>query len=133
MHRPTRLNSLTTKAGPEPLVNSVYPAIYRELATSVGQPPTETAPFWSSTERLEGIDFLEIDLGTVQAVNFLTFEQSQKPFEIAVAYDLLDAAPDKRFIPMTVTSSTTLATFYEAQNNNQWTPITPTLARTWGP
>jgi len=119
---------LTTRNGPEPVVNYVYPAIYRELATSVGQPPTETAPFWSSTERLEGIDFLEIDLGTVQPVNFITWEQSQKPVSVALAYDLLDANPLKRFIPMTVVSSTNLATFYQVANKNQWTQMSANVS-----
>lgn len=118
---------LTTQVGPEPLVNSVYPAQYQKLALVQGAPP-ETAPFWSSTERLEGIDFLEIDFGAVQAVNFITFEASQKPFKIAVAYDLLDAAPAKRFIPVTyqseVSTPSVLSLSYDAHNVNQWTPVT---------
>lgn len=118
---------LTTKAGPEPLVNSVYPAVYQTLAAIHGAPP-ETAPFWASNERLEGTDFLEIDLGAVQAVNFIVFEATQKPFKIAVAYDLLDAAPDKRFIPVTIQSEvdapSTLSLSYDAHNVNQWTLVT---------
>lgn len=122
---------LTTKVGPEPLVNSIYPAIYQKLNQVMGAPP-ETAPFWSSLERLEGADFLEMDLGTVQAVNFISFEASQKPFKIAVDYDLLDAVldavPDKRFIPVTILSEvdapSVLSTSYEAHNVNQWSLIT---------
>lgn len=118
---------LTTRAGPEPLVNSVYPAIYQPLAQVHGA-PSETAPFWSSTERLEGIDLLEIDLGVVQAVNFIIFEASQKPYEIAVEYDLLDAAPETRFIPVTIQSEvnalSTLSLSYDAHNINQWSPVT---------
>ena len=118
---------LTARAGPEPLINSIYPAVYQTL-TQIGGAPSETAPFWASTERLEGIDFLEIDLGTVQAVNFITFEASQKPFKIGVAYDLLDAAPDKRFIPITIQSEldaqSTLSLSYDAHNVNQWTLVT---------
>lgn len=118
---------LTTKVGPEPLVNSIYPAIYQNLAQVQGA-PSETAPFWSSLERLEGSDFLEIDFGTVQAINFITFESSQKPFKISVSYDLLDAAPERRFIPVTLLNEkeapSTQSTSYEAKNINQWSLIT---------
>ena len=118
---------LTTKVGPEPLVNYIYPAIYQNLAQIAGA-PSETTPFWSSLERLEGSDFLEIDLGTVQAVNFLSFESSQKPFKISVSYDLLDAAPARRFIPVTLVNEreavSTQSTSYEAKNVNQWSLIT---------
>ncbi len=118
---------LTTKVGPEPLVNSIYPAIYQNLASIAGAPP-ETAPFWSSVERTEGTDFLEIDLGTVQAVNFIAFEASQKPFKIAVDYDLLDAPPAKRFIPVTIVSEvdapSVLSLSYEAHKVNQWSLVT---------
>lgn len=118
---------LTTRSGPEPLVNSIYPAVYQSLA-HVGGSPSETAPFWSSLERLVGTDYLEFDLGGVQAVNFIAFEMSQKPFQIAVSYDLLDGAPDRRFIPVTIISEqdapSVLSTRYEAKNNNQWSIIT---------
>jgi hypothetical protein len=118
---------LTTKVGPEPLVNYIYPAVYQNLAQIQGA-PSETAPFWSSLERLEGSDYLEIDFGTVQAINFLSFEASQKPFKIAVSYDLLDAAPARRFIPVTLLNereaSSIQSTSYEAKNVNQWSLIT---------
>jgi len=117
---------LTTRVGPEPLVNSSYPISYQKLAEISGA-PSETAPFWSSLERLEGSDYLEIDLGEVQAVNFITFEASQKPLDIAVSYDLLDASPVRRFIPVTIINErdvpSTLSLWYEAQNVNQWTSV----------
>jgi len=118
---------LTTKVGPEPLVNYVYPAVYQNL-TQISGAPSETAPFWSSLERLTGTDYLEIDLGTVQAVNFLSFEASQKPFQISASYDLLDAAPMRSFIPVKLVSerkaTSTQSTSYEAKNINQWSIIT---------
>jgi len=118
---------LTTRSGPEPLVNSIYPAIYQSLA-HVGGSPSETAPFWSSLERLVGTDYLEFDLGTVQAVNFITFEMSQKPFTISVDYDLLDAPPVRRFIPVTIISEldapSVLSVRYDAKNVNQWSLVT---------
>jgi hypothetical protein len=83
-------------------------------------------------ERLTGSDFLEIDLGTVQAVNFLSFEASQKPFDISVSYDLLDAAPVRRFIPVTLVNErkapSVLSTSYEAKNINQWSLITQNIS-----
>lgn len=118
---------LTTKVGPEPLVNYIYPAVYQGLAQIQGA-PSETTPFWSSLERLMGSDFLEIDLGTVQAINFLTFESSQKPFKIAASYDLLDAAPARRFVPVTLINEreapSIQSTSYGAKNVNQWSLIT---------
>lgn len=118
---------LTTKAGPEPLVNSIYPAVYQNLAQIKGA-PSETAPFWASLERLTGSDFLEIDFGMVQAINFLSFEVSQKPFNFTVSYDLLDAAPERLFIPVTLVNEreapSIQSTSYEAKNINQWSLIT---------
>lgn len=127
---------LTTKVGPEPLVNYVYPAVYQKLAQITTGAPTETAPFWSSLERLSGSDFLEIDFGSVQAINFITFESSQKPFSISASYDLLDDAPNRKFIPVTFLDeqegSSTQSTSYEAKNVNQWSLITMHVSTSLG-
>ena len=126
---------LTMQNGPEPLVNYVYPSVYQSLATVLGA-PSETAPFWASLERLEGTDYLEIDLGGVQAINFISFEASQKPFDISVSYDLLDALPARRFTPVSYVnereSPSVLSTFYEAKNVNQWSPISLSITNSLG-
>ncbi len=114
---------LTTQAGPVALVNNIYPVDYEKLVSIIGNPP-ETAPFWASLERKEGADYLEIDLGKVQAVNFLTFEATQKPFDMSIAYDLIDNFPERRFTPVTIVSereaTSTLKLFYETANENPW-------------
>jgi hypothetical protein len=75
-----------------PLVNGIYPADYEEL-TGTPDLRYNNELFWASLERGEGIDYLEIDLGSVQAVNYLYFEVSRKPVDIKVAYDVLDLSP----------------------------------------
>jgi hypothetical protein len=53
-----------------------------------------------------------------------------------VDYDLLDAAPDKRFIPVTIQSEvdapSTLSLSYDAHNVNQWTLVTLNVGTSLG-
>lgn len=92
------------------IVNGVYPADYLSLP-GVTQPLGLQKSFgagstiWASLERTEGADYLEIDLGHAQAVNFLYFEASHKPFLIDVAYDILDQSPARVFRPATIAPS----------------------------
>jgi hypothetical protein len=117
---------LTTQAGAVPLVNGIYPVDYQTLTTISGA-PSETAPFWSSLERPEGEDFLEIDLGKVQGVNFIVFEATKKPHDILVSYDLLDGAPARRFVPVTYVNereaSSVLSLHYDATHENNWSLV----------
>lgn len=84
--------TVTASSGARPLVNGIYPADYEEVA---GTPNLQynNELFWASLERTEGADYLEIDLGSVQAVNYLYLEVSRKPVDIAVAFDVLDMGP----------------------------------------
>jgi hypothetical protein len=83
---------------------------------------------WSSEEHNEGSDLLEVDFGTVQAINFITFEVSNKPYEIDVSYDLLDASPKRQFVPVTFlephVAPSVLSIGHEPKNPNPWQVIT---------
>lgn len=86
------------------LIEGSYPSDYATLPGALTASPPESAktPIWASKERTEGSDFLEVHLGSVQAVNFVSFEVSRKPYDIALAYDLLDDFPvERRFFPVT--------------------------------
>lgn len=72
-----------------PLINGIYPIDYSGLAGVPGI-RYKYDQFWSSLERNSGEDYLEIDLGTVQPVNYIYFEATQKPYNIEVDYELLD-------------------------------------------
>jgi hypothetical protein len=124
---PLTVQSVATNGSAEsvPLIEGIYPTSYGNLP---GVPTVSTkAPFWSANERTEGTDYLEIDLGTVQAVNFISFEASSKPYNIEVAYDLLDLAPARKFIPVTLIPQTVAqsvtALGYSAGNINPWVSV----------
>jgi hypothetical protein len=83
-----------------PVINGIYPTEYQSLP---GIPTIryKDEQFWASLERETGDEYLEIDLGSVQAVNFLTFEVTRKPVTISVEYDLLDASPARSWKAVT--------------------------------
>jgi len=81
--------------------------------------------FWGSTERTEGEDYLELDFGTVQAVNFVSFEATRKPYNIDLQYDILDQGDERQFVSVTP-SAMLPAHFtlgYSPSYTNPWTPI----------
>src|SRR5208282_963677 len=97
---PPELLTAQSQAEGSTLIGGIYPIAYADFAEPQ-QAPTTRTPFWSSVERKEGIDYLEIDLGKVQSVNFVTFEASTKPYRVDMAYDVLDDSPARHFIPVT--------------------------------
>ncbi len=84
-----------------PLINGIYPVEYTTLP---GAPEIRylTNNFWASVERTKGAEFLEIDLGIPQAVNYLTFKIPYKPIDIAISYDLLGLGGNRSWWPVTV-------------------------------
>lgn len=81
------------------VLNRIYPADYMGLP---GAPPVRyKEQFWASLERTEGSEYIEIDLGQVEAVNYLSFDISNKPVKIAVTYDTLDQTPRRSFKAVT--------------------------------
>jgi hypothetical protein len=113
------------------VINQVYPLDYMTL---LGVPQPTGGLLWASGERVEGIDYLEVDLGTVQPVNYLYFEATNKPYLIDVAYDTLDQSPSRNFIPTTIvppaTGSSTLSLNYQA--TLLWSTVTINLTDSLG-
>lgn len=105
--------------GGQSVINGAYPIDYYSLPGVVI--PTASV-IWASMERTQGTDYLEIDLGTAQAINYLYFEATSKPFSISLAYDVLDQSPARNFqsvtiAPGTLGSSTTNLTYTNTATN----------------
>lgn len=120
-----------TNVGGQGVINNIYPTDYLSLP-GITQPTGQT--LWSSSERTLGTDYLEIDLGQAQAVNYISFQITSKPFSINAAYDSLDQSPARNFItaqtaPVTQGVSATSIT-YNAQT--LWTDVQIHLANTMG-
>ena len=114
-------NSGTINSSTKSLINGIYPADY----TSLQNTPTikyKDEQFWASLERTAGNDYLEIDLGHPQAVNFITFEITNKPFEVDICYDALDAAPKRNFVSVTPALGKTFprAFKYSGEASSPW-------------
>ncbi len=91
---------IESTGGSVALINGVYPADYQTLA-GAPQIVYKNEQFWSSRERTEGDEYLEIDLGESKGVNYLIFETTRKPMTIEVSYDLLDQGEARSFHPVT--------------------------------
>jgi hypothetical protein len=97
---PLQVSSVAdTTGGPAPFINGIYPVDYQGLP-NVPQIVADATKYWGSLERGAGTEYLEIDLGRVQAVNFIAFEATKKPFDFDVTFDLLDQAPARDFVPV---------------------------------
>lgn len=83
-----------------PLIEGIYPLDYQNLPNIL--PIPNTGSYWGSLERTNGQDYLEIDLGSVQVVNYISFEATQKPYNISISYDILDQYPARHFIPVSL-------------------------------
>jgi hypothetical protein len=67
-------------------INHMYPADYAGL-TNVPSIKYQPAKFWSSAERDQGSETLEIDLGEEKAINFVIFDALKVPVTISIQYD----------------------------------------------
>jgi hypothetical protein len=110
------------------LINNEYPADYLNLPGV--KPLPASGSFYSSSERSVGTDYLEIDLGAPQAVNYIYFEATSKPYTISVSYDTLDMTParnfvDASFVPSSATSTTSIA--YISGQTSPWSVCTLNL------
>jgi hypothetical protein len=112
---------VTTQSGDTGLINGVYPADY---ASVQGVPAIryKDEQFWSSLERTSGADLIELDLGRVQAVNYLALEILRKPYDIEISYDTLDQSPRRNFVtvtpdPLSIWES---SFFYDPLEQNPW-------------
>jgi hypothetical protein len=109
---------------PVALVNGIYPTEYSNLP---GVPPIKYKEdqFYSSVERTEGDDYLEIDFGRVEAINYIYFETISKPFDIELAFDLLDLSPRRRWLAVTPVPDMTFPASlgYNPVSQNPWTRL----------
>jgi hypothetical protein len=111
----------TTTGTVVPLINGIYPANYQNLP---GVPPLKykDEQFWASVERPAGNDYIEIDLGTTQAVNYVYFEVTGKPYNITIDYDLLDLAPERAWqsVALNPDLPSVTAIGYQSSVSNPW-------------
>jgi hypothetical protein len=132
--QPNRPLITDTIGDPIGILNNSYPAQYLGLP-GVQQQSLKSGLFFSSTERTAGTDYIEFDLGSVQAVNFVYFEATAKPFTISVAYDVMDqtigSQPNRIFVPAqiasTVNAPSVTGLSFTASNTSIWTPVTLNL------
>jgi hypothetical protein len=106
---------------PTALINNIYPTEYTSLA-GVPQIKYKNDQFWASAELVSGEDWVEIDLGSAQAINYLYMEMSRKPISITVEYSTLDFDNDRNWQPVVfenmLASATTLT--YNPAAINPW-------------
>jgi len=119
---------ITTVNG-QGIINGSYPVDYLSLP-GVQQPTGGT--LWASMERPTGEDYLEIDLGHAQAVNFLYFQASSKPYAIDIAYDTLDQAPARNFRPATIPPHSQSVTNLIYNSTSLWTTVQISLTNELG-
>jgi hypothetical protein len=107
------------------LINGIYPTEYQDLP---GVPPLKYrhAQFWGSIEREAGDDYLEIDLGAVKAVNYISFEATRKPYAVSLDFDVLDQGAERSFVT-TIPHDTFPSNYsigYSPSYTNPWEQIT---------
>lgn len=82
-----------------PVAEDSYPTDYFKLSgVSLPKPNNN---FWASSPKTMGADYLEIDLGSVQAVNFITLEVLSTPLQMFVAYDKINYGTYREFVNVT--------------------------------
>lgn len=111
--------------GERSLVNGVYPIEYQNL-TNAPSITYRDDKFWSSRDATDGTEYLEIDLGSVQAVNYVTFQTLRKPVNIDLEFDLLDESPFREFIAATPHDRYPFDTIVTYSNGftNPWETVT---------
>jgi hypothetical protein len=106
------------------LINGIYPVEYNDLP-GVRSVRYGNEQFWGSVEREIGTDYLELDFGTVKPLNYVSFEATQKPYNIQVHYDILDQGDERSFVSVspnaTLPAAFTLS--YSPSYTNPWTPV----------
>lgn len=114
-------NSIIDSGSLTGLINGIYPTDYQALP-GVASVKYKESQFYASLERTDGDDYLEIDLGTAQAVNYIYMEVTRKPYDIDINYDILDLSPSRSWVPVSFepTSSPAISIGYEAQSINPW-------------
>jgi hypothetical protein len=129
----SRTSYLTSSGQSIGLINGIYPVDYLNLQGTPNQQSGQR--MWLSSAREAVIankrtsEILNIDLGSVKAVNFIGFETLALPFDIAISYDILNAtgsSPLTNFVQITSEEQYPFETsiFYDAQAQNPWEYLT---------
>lgn len=79
------------------LINGIYPSDYQTLP-GAPQIVYRNEQFWSSRERTEGDEYIELDLAEVRGINYLVFETTRKPVEITIEYDRLGLGNERLWV-----------------------------------
>lgn len=88
MVRATDVVTETNSDLPRTIFANIYPDTYMSLI----EPIAESSSFWSSgVGESEDEEWIDLDLGAVRAVNFISFETLNKPVSIQIYFDNLDA------------------------------------------
>lgn len=118
------LTVTTQQDDQEALINGIYPIEYQNLP-GVAPLRYKHEQYWGSVERLTGDDYLELDFGTVQAVNYVSFEATRKPYGVELQYDILDMGNERQFHAVTpsLTRPTNISLGYSPSYTNPWAPI----------
>jgi hypothetical protein len=102
-------NNYLTKVATDPntgkpmgLMDGSYPYDY---VTLVGIDPSPKQTWWSSAELTTGTESLIIDLGTQQAVNYLEFETTYKPYNVQIEYDIANQPGSMSYYPVSADPS----------------------------
>jgi hypothetical protein len=104
------------------LINREYPIEYLNLP-NVPTLSYDATAFWASDESSSGSEYLEIDLGSTQAVNFLIFEVLGTPLDIKIEYDAADISGHvKNYQTVTFEQpyEADLSLNYDGDNLNKW-------------
>jgi hypothetical protein len=79
-------------------VNRIYPIEYENIP---GAPPINNAQQYWLSQPSTGQDWLIIELGTPQAVNYITMDVLQVPLQIDIFYDTYDDVTPMNFVQVT--------------------------------
>lgn len=79
------------------IFNEGYPLDYLTLVNRRYR--RQRAPFWSSATAEDGSEYLELDLGSVKAVNYLSFSLIHKPLKIEIDFDTFGGPYSRQFVP----------------------------------
>jgi hypothetical protein len=74
-----------------PITDDLYPIIQNN-STYSGQ-----YKFWASNEKTSGSEYLEVDLGSPKAINFMTAQIFKLPIDIEITYDQIGSGSTRSF------------------------------------
>ena len=95
----TQVGLPTTGNGPIGIVDGIYPWDYIQLTGVIVNP--QPTYWWSSQQGISGSEWLMVDFGEIQAINYLDFETTLKPYSTVISYDVANQSTGPVFAPVT--------------------------------